>query len=229
MSESFLPSAPKMKGSRVLEIKNPSNPESVFSLSDDKLRRSMEAISSKTWELSREELESKIHVSQVLNRLRLRFWDTYNERISSGDKKLITHSELMAKITTYENGRNIFEDPLKMAYILCPVEEYDTMVQESLEFGLGKLRKVLANLDPVAPDGVGFRKEQASLLLRIVEFLDKRVHGTAVQRIEAKTLQLTGDINKTDEALTPAQIAEKIKNLETDLKEQHNVVEVKND
>lgn len=226
MSETFLPSAPKIKGKRVLEIFNKSNPESVFSLVDTPIQKAINKMEQVHKEMTREQIEDHIHISQTLNRLRLNFWDVLNSRIADQNGELVTIDDVIAKITTYENGREIFENPIKMAYILLPVHDYDSVVAESLEIGLAKLRRVLEGINPISLSK-GFNVQQANVLLKIVEFLDKRVHGTAVQRIEAKTLQLTGDINATEEALTPAQIQEKIKNLESELSTQTNVVEIR--
>jgi hypothetical protein len=227
MSESFLPSAPKMKGSRVLDIRDEHNPQSVYNLVHKNFRRAIDNININVWEMTRVELENRCNPSSVVNQLRLSFWDKYNERIEEGSSELITINEVIGRITTYEHGRDIFEDQYLMAYILCPVTDYNAMVTESLEAGLAKLRDCIGKIEVFGSKNK-FDNQQANFLFKIVDFLDKRVNGLAVQKIESKSLHLSGDVTKNNN-LTPAQIAEKIKNLETDLKEQHNVVEVKND
>ncbi len=225
----FLPENTKeiQHKNRILDIKNKENPESIYNMCNRHLQKSIANIPDEILEKSRIELEDLVVPGPTLNRLRLSFWDKYT-LVNQGGEDKISGEVVSSGVCSLNMARRYYNDPASMAYILTPVHTYNSMVGEALEAGLFKLREAVSKIKITDEKGK-FSAGQAKFLLSVVNFLDNRVHGTAVQRVEATNVNVDIKEEIDPNKLTPAQIEKRIKDLEKSLDNQTNVIEVKNE
>lgn len=138
------------------------------------------------------ELRKMLTPSSTLNRVRLAFWYEF-DRVRYGSKKKFSIKRALGGLVSEMTLKRMFMEPMKIAWILTPIASYDSMIQETMETAMSKLRECLDCEIVVVRDG---RKQldtkAAGILLRIYEMLDKRKMGDYEQRktvtMENKTM-----------------------------------------
>jgi hypothetical protein len=164
------------------------NPRSVINLLPEKVR---ERVQRALWEqealFDRDEKdllkalrELAAPPSPTDNRIRLKFWMEY-DYCQSFHAKWIDIGRVVAGICSHEFFYNKYlENPLKVAWLMCPPTPYMVKANEALEFGLEQLRDILAEPHKL-PNGTVDTK-LGKLKVNIVEILDARVKGAVVQK-----------------------------------------------
>lgn len=161
----------------VFDIYSHENPYSVLNTIPNVLKDSVNKIPQELREMTVEEMRDLVTPNKTLNQLRLKFWKEYDSIIGQGGRKKMSIPKIIAGICSVPVFRSIMANPTKAAWILTPVSAYSIGVEELMETTLSKLRKKIDSVD------INSTKD-LSVLLKIFEVFDKRVHGDYKQTKE---------------------------------------------
>jgi hypothetical protein len=141
--------------------------------------------------------------SAILNTLRLKLWGEY-ERVQANDGKRMEVFKVLGEVCRTRTLENfILTKPERAAWLMCAPMGYWTKVDESLSFGLDKLREILEmDIVQVSVDRNGNEKRSVNTKLgelqaKIVNMLDIRKHGAARQRIEQTSKSYNLNVHAT--------------------------------
>lgn len=127
------------------------------------------------------------------NRLRLGFWNEYNLAVE--ESRTMNMRQVFAGVCSQVYFYEVYlKCPERVAWMICPPTAYEKVLDEAIVFGLEQLREVLGL--PLVDEKGKINVSLASLKERIVERLQERKFGTAVQR--SLSVNVSG---QTDRAL----------------------------
>jgi hypothetical protein len=195
-------------------------PDSMINLIPDEIRDFFLKIPEQFLMFNESQLERMCKPDIYVNKLRIAFWSEY-ERAASEGRKMILRSIQDTIGPSSPRFMACFMQANTFAYILCAPNTYNDFLDESLYHGMKKLREFL-NIEIKKEDGSP-DFSAVNTILRIVEFLDLRKHGSVVQRtqnlnVEVKGNSQIGTGKPGDPALLPENIDEQIKQLEARIK-----------
>lgn len=199
----------------------------------DAVHKALEFVPSELLGLSEWELLPKLEKrnfkpSPVMSACRVQFWKEYFRAMERGKGMVLTRCFNGVCAPSYFY-MYLLRDRSFVAYMLTPPGEYTTIMEEGLNYGLKKMRDIL---DFPLYDDKGYPNTKvADAILKVVAFLDNRLHGQAVQRIEQKVEAKNLNVNVEHESnLTPDEIDSRIKQLQAKLGGDHRpALEVKHD
>jgi hypothetical protein len=120
-------------------------------------------------------------VSSTENLLRNRFWLEYDHAISGGFPE-IRISEVIRGVCSFKFFRETFlSSSYLVAYLMLPPINFKTKQEETLMFGLDKMREIL-DLNAVGVNGQVDTKILRAQMA-VYQILEKRVQGETVQKI----------------------------------------------
>jgi hypothetical protein len=139
------------------------------------------------------ELEDRLSITPTLRRLKISFWDEYRKTISQ-DLKFISPTSVCAEIcsTVFWDVYVVRREEV-LAWLFHPPTSFDKKAEEALDYGIDRLREEILKAPLWTEDRNGkmkFDVANASVVLSAVKFLDARVKGSPLQRIEQKSLHL---------------------------------------
>jgi hypothetical protein len=159
--------------------------------------------------LSNRGRQRKIKPDTTLNRLRVSFWKEYD--LALANKREIIITNVYAGICSKEYFDGQVENIESLAWILSPTTSYVNMLEESLNFGLERLREILEM--PLYERKAVKKKtgggevikdvpnvKLAALMVKVVEMLDNRVKGAIVKKIENKSVNVNANVTAPKEA-----------------------------
>ncbi len=217
---------------KILEYENPrqeisildeSNPSAIVNkLGSPLFVEAVKKVPLELWEKDPRTLNKLVRPSPSLNRCRLNFWMAYSTSVRTGRK--INMDDIVAGVMTkdlfYATIMNI---PKNLAWLLCPVMEYRSSLEESLDVGIRKIREML-DVEVVDENG-RLDAKAAMVVLKAFQMIDERYNGGIVQ----KTFNITKTVNDApvDNANSNVLIDEELKSLkrqflESKLKEDPN-------
>ncbi len=154
-----------------------------------------------------------VRVNATDKRLRISFWIEY-DRAQAG-KRVMGMSNVFSGVCTRMYFDNeVLHRPGKLAWILTPPVAYTNVMEEALVFGVEKLRDIL---DIDLKDAKGQVNVKAGeLLLKTIQFLDARVKGAIVQKVDTRSLVVTGNLDKPkdSEPMTLEDVQRQLQQLE---------------
>jgi hypothetical protein len=173
-----------------------------FDLLTPGLRKKAEMIPSDIFDLKPMDLEEKIQPTVLMRRLKKRFWQEYQRALARNEESIspiAVYQDLCTRQYFYfsiVNNEEIF------AWLLSPLTDFDLMTEEALEFSIERIRAELLTL-PLYDAKGKFDNYAAGTLLAAAKFLDARVKGSPLQRIEQKNLTVnlhknSGAVSKDD-------------------------------
>ncbi len=128
---------------------------------------------------------------KILNRLRIAFWREYERAQST--KTMMLLANITSGIVSYQVFKKHFEShATRMAFIITPPQDYDTVIAEMFSIGLEQMRDILVS--PHVDEQGKINTRLADVKIRIVESLHSRIKGGVVQRVEQKNLNV--NVNK---------------------------------
>jgi hypothetical protein len=167
------------------------------------------------FEMEYHDLSQKANPSFTLSRLRLSFWNEYENAIQN-NRKMSLGKILAGVCTDTVFRKSILDNPLKMAYILSPPKDYMVTVKEALDAGLDNVRAIVgANV--FLADGKTLNVKAAEVVLKAVALLDMRVKGAVIQRIDQRSVNL--NVNKDVTPRSPSGLPQSLEELERQLDE----------
>jgi hypothetical protein len=166
-------------------------------------------------ELQKSLSNANLAPSATERRLRAAFWLEYESAVTNERKMNI--NAVYGAVCTYDIFVGMYtRAPSRVAWLLCPPTQYQTMVESLLYLGLDQLEKILELpiIDPEDPK----RKvniKLGELQAKIVAMLDMRARGGITQRIEQKSLNINvGSASKEIAGMTADELNRRIKELE---------------
>lgn len=167
------------------------------------------------WELLPKLEKRHFKPTPVMNAVRVQFWNEYFRAVERG--KRMNATKLFGGICAPSYFyTQLTRDRSFMAFMLCPPGEYTALMEEGLNYGLKKLRDILDF--PLYDENGKPNTKVADSVLKIVSFLDNRLHGQAVQRIEQKVEAKNLNVNVAHETnLSSDEMDARIKQLQAKL------------
>lgn len=129
--------------------------------------------------------------SPTLNQLRLNFWTEYDRCLGASRGKTFTKlnmANVMQGVCSGALLREFFKDELQLAWILTPVQSYQSQAQDVMETAMYKMREGLENMDMTDI-------RELNTVIKIFEGFDKRLNGEYKKSIEITKKQ---EINTPD-------------------------------
>lgn len=167
---------------------------SLYECLSDRMRKIIDELPKEIMDLGPEVLEERAQPTLVLRKLRSKLWKEY-ERTLKEEKSKIAMLDVCKNICTRQYFYEyVVGEPVMLAWFIHPQMDFDQAAEEALDFGLERLRSEIltAPLYKTKADGSRgeFLKDNAHLVLSAVKYLDARVKGSPLQRIEQKNLHL---------------------------------------
>lgn len=180
-----------------------------------KLLRALHALPTEVCTQSVTELEQHFNVTTLLKQLKLSLWNQYrvaHEKNLSHISPSAVYDHLCSRAYFYVD---VVDRPHVYAWMLHPPVSYEVATEEALNYGIERVREMLTA--PLFSEAGNFIKENAAVILSAVKFLDSRVKGSPLQRIEQKNLSV--HMHQHTEGLTKealdAELLELRRKLET--------------
>lgn len=167
------------------------------------------------WELLPKLEKRHFRPSPLMNAVRVQFWKEYWRAMERSKNMVLTKvfGGLCAPSYFY---MYLLRDRSFVAYMLTPPGEYSAVMEEGLTYGLKKMRDILDF--PLYDESGKPNTRVADAILKVVSFLDTRLHGQAVQRIEQKVESKNLNVNVEHETeLSPDEMDQRIKQLQAKL------------
>lgn len=144
------------------------------------------------------DLEDLVTPTVLQRRLKKKFWSEYHKVIGLGAAEIQPVSIYGGLCSKQYFYKSIVEHTEVFAWLLCPLNEYDLMTEEALEFAVERIREEILTVPLYSmgrdemgnPIRLGFLKDNATALLTAAKFLDARVKGTPLQRIQQANLHV---------------------------------------
>lgn len=160
------------------------------------------------------ELEDRLTITPTLSQIKLRFWQEYTRTIDQGRKTIELHTILEGVCSKQYFFSYVVHREEMFAWLFHPPTNFETAAEESLNYGLPKIREMLdAPLFKKLQDGSkgDFIPANAAAVLQAVKFLDARVKGSPLQRIEQKSLHLHKNADNMQKGITRDELDEEIR------------------
>jgi hypothetical protein len=120
------------------------------------------------------ELRTRNRLPQAVdNMLRVRFWLEYDRVQANGEDKMIMAYVLGRLIANETFYKFYIVDPRRLAWLCCPMVDYQSAMQECLSFGVMRIRQLFEDTDFNAKDG-GRKFERFIMMFRM---MDERLNG----------------------------------------------------
>lgn len=137
-------------------------------------------------------LRKMLKPTVTMNRLRSNFWKEYE--LAQSNKTIMNMGNVYKGICSRQNFYELLNRETKAAWILSPVADYYTALEESHSYGIDRLREIL-NMPLYKTKEIKTRTgkirresvpdvQMAKLMVDIFKILDERVKGTVAQKIE---------------------------------------------
>lgn len=137
----------------------------------------------------------------TLNRLRTQLWVSFEQARVRGSR--VEAYEICAGICSTSVLNKVLRTPIQAAWLLTPPVRYTQMLDETLEYGMKKLRAIL-DMDELKPNGQ-IDTKILDLKFKIVAMMDLRKNGAPTQKIEQKNLNLHMTGKQQDVAALPLE------------------------
>jgi hypothetical protein len=194
----------------VPEVWDRENPDSLVSLLTESLAKAAEAgreAEPELYDLDEHEIFTRLERKRkaptpTLNRLRNQLWIAFEK--AKADGKAIEVFDICVGICTPKVLNIAFRDPDKAAWLFTPPERYIDMLDETLQYGMKKLRAIL-DMNDVRANGSADIK-LLELKFKIVAMMDLRKNGAPTQKIEQKSMNV--NYTKAEKEITGASLEE---------------------
>lgn len=130
---------------------------------------------------------SKLHRSPTptMNRLRNHLWMVFDKARTRGHTS-ISVKEIIAGNVTEMGWEGMVKNPYKGSWLFTPPQQYTQMIDEALQYGLLKLRTILAMPEEDANGKLNMKLLE--MKLKITMMMDMRKNGAPTQKIEQKSM-----------------------------------------
>lgn len=180
-----------------------------------KFRELTEALPPEIRELDVHELEKRFMNTPKLRCLKIGLWTEYH-RVVSGNLDHMSIVNICSGVCSRENFySHVISRPEILAWLLHPTTEYDRKAEEALDFGIDRLRKDILTA-PILDEKGRYNPIVGSQIIQAIKFLDARVKGSPLQRVEQKTLHAHAHVHK-HEGVTRESLMQEMREIESRL------------
>ena len=202
---------------------NLSDEHHFINLIPDSFREAVLKIPPYFLELSEKDLIKEVYgdtPNEIDTLIKMEFWDLYEANFEA--KKPITMRALIKGTCEERTFRSLLTESGRVAYIIRQPTKLQNRIKYAHSFAVNEMIKLLTEPEPVnVRTGVPDAKLK-QLKFQIYQYLDQRLHGSLIQRmqVEQKTLQVNIDGNPNTEKekpQTPEEIDKRIRELEEEI------------
>lgn len=171
---------------RHIDIYDEENPESVFNMLKSNasyLRERIHTVPEEWRDCDQYTIRNEVNPTPTLNQLRLNFWAEYDRTLGSTNKNAKMNLKNICSGTCSLNLlKSYIDDPMHLAWILTPVQSYNSQAQDVMETAMYKLRQGLEKLEMTDV-------KELNTVIKIFEGFDKRMHGDYKKQVEVKEVR----------------------------------------
>lgn len=202
---------------------NLSDEHHFINLIPDSFREAVLKIPPYFLELSEKDLIKEVYgdtPNEIDTLIKMEFWDLYEANFEA--KKPITMRALIKGTCDERTFRSLLTESGRVAYIIRQPTKLQNRIKYAHSFAVNEMIKLLTEPEPInTRTGVPDAKLK-QLKFQIYQYLDQRLHGSLIQRmqVEQKTLQVNIDGNTTTNTTKPQTAEEleaRLKEVETEL------------
>lgn len=166
----------------------------IYECLSPRVKQAIDEMSQEIRTLPLIELEDRISLTPTLRRVKISLWNQYRRTVDQ-NLKYISPTAICEDIcSTVFWDVHIVRREEVLAWMFHAPTSFDIKAEEALDYGIDRLREEIltAPLYSTNPDGSrgAFNKDNANVVLNAIKFLDARVKGSPLQRIEQKSLHL---------------------------------------
>jgi hypothetical protein len=185
-------------------------PRSQFDILTGSLKIAAENISPSIFELPYVELTEKVSPTILVRRLKKRFWQEH-DRVIANQEADISPTNIFGGLCSRQYFyKEVVDRPWTLAWILYPTAGYDAIAEEALDFGIERVRAEILTA-PLYNEKGKFDVAVSAQIIQAIRFLDARVKGSPLQRIEQKSLHLHA--HSDSKAMTREQLDLELKEI----------------
>lgn len=193
------------------------NERSVLRLVSDAIREAILKLPEKYQNKSEREFYLEHRPGAMENRLRLSFWREYEAAQETVMPMNIV--KIYAGLCTKEYFyQKVLKNPVILGWMLIPPTDYAVLIEESLGFGVQRLREIMEL--PLTNSKGEVNVRLCDTIIRATAMLDMRIRGAYVQKSEVRQLNFNmhaeaKDMEKAITASSMEEIEKRIKFLES--------------
>jgi len=155
------------------------------------------------------ELSKRFKATPLDFALKKQLWKKFYEAQKTGEMRLRMVDLYDGVCTDAYFFNNILKTPVRVAWLVSPPLDYDSMIEEAFRFSFEKVRDGILNM-PVT-------EKSAPIILKAFQYFADRHLGPMVQRLETKNLNVEVDGNRPLETVNPHEIDAKLRELKAKL------------
>ncbi len=171
--------------------KDKSNPRSLINICPNSLEKALEFLPEEYLAMNEHELKKDSSITHIDDLLRISFWREYDAAMV-GKRRVVLHNIYTGVCSQTHVLKNIFTNPIRLAYMLTPPKDYEVGMTDILHASMKKTREMLDL--PLTDKNGKFDGMLGNVIQKILETSLDRVRGAVVSRSESKVLQANLEI-----------------------------------
>ena len=165
-----------------IDIHGSDNPFSILNiLNSDKMRERIAAVPEEYLNKSEEDLEKLASPSLTDELIRMRFWTEYDYCVQAGEPKLVAIHIFNGVCSEGYFYDTFLKSPEKLAWMLSYTKRYEETMEALLKVATRRTSELLG-LSIKKPRGGDWDPAKASVLLKVIQMVDNRQRGMAIQK-----------------------------------------------
>lgn len=204
-----------------LEIFNEDNPYSLVNKVPEYMIVKLYALEKDEvdWlSLTTTEIREKIKPTSIMNRLRMAFWNEYENACRTGDR--METKRIYAGICSMEHFSRMMQKVRKYVWLIQPVPAYQDTIEELLLTGTEEMRKILEA--PIYKEDGSINTSLVNSKLKLQKMIEDRALGAVAQKLETKSLNVNANLGKDGE-VKQIDVDEELKKLRNQVNENENI------
>lgn len=173
-------------------------PRSVMDLIPQNIQDAISRIPEDLLNEHEHELRKRLKPDLTLDRIRIAFWLEYDEAQTNGRMMQMQKVYRGACHHSYFS-HTILKKPEMLAWMMCPPTDYILSMRALLNRGIRQLEAIVDS-DIHDEDGK-LIPSAANTVLKVLQMMDVKVHGSIVQRVETKTLNVNANVKDVPSSL----------------------------
>ena len=191
------------------------NPRSVINLVSERLQELMRQLPQALLGMEEAQLRKRLNPGWTEEQLRIAFWDEYFITADSNAKSMRI-AAVYARVCTREHFYDVIKNPLTLAFICKPPQDYIYQMRSLLNVGLERFSEILSL--PIRDKGI-INTRLIGEIVKIVTIVDNRVKGAVTQKIQIDSTNKSLNMNMTYEApKTHQDVLKELQDIEKEIK-----------
>jgi len=195
-----------------LEVWDKTKSRSIYNLVTEQMRKLMDELPKEYLVMSPNDIEKMADPDIRLAQIQVGFWSEYHRCQYAGNHKMVMSNVYNHVCAGSYFWQRICANPVKLAYILNPPNDYRLGMEAILSEGLKVMYRAMRANNIINEQGNIVDAKNLEAILKIVDKTIVAIHGMPVMRHETKALNV--NVNQQ-----PVQPERSIKDLENELRE----------